>query len=202
MNTDLKHVILDFISTVPAEAVDAQHGRRVHTALIWLVFEPGRTVNWEQAAPTDATTFGFFAEQLIYPTLPISTMGPFVPGAGNRCRCPDTTSDQGGARDLRVACGTDGNGAHPAGVYVREFESCAYEGTPFGPCAAILNTTNQDFAVEASWLQQTYAHTIEMHGGPYEKVGCPTCDGSIDLGSSAFAIGDLVTNNDALLLVP
>ncbi|MBV8602776.1 MAG: hypothetical protein JO359_14510, partial [Candidatus Eremiobacteraeota bacterium] len=46
------------------------------------------------------------------------------------------------------------------GAYVREFGQCYQNGSPIGPCAAVVNTTGGTIAMPA--LSGTYAHTLNL----------------------------------------
>lgn len=72
------------------------------------------------------------------------------------------------------------------GVYVREFKTCAYAGTPIGPCAALVNPSSNAPAPLPA-LQQTYGHRIAFTGNNGAFTGRHGTPNYGDTGDVAFA---------------
>jgi len=144
-------------------------------------------------------------ESGIYPVEPRQTMGN---PSGARCLQAAATyrlapgvidpCTSGGARSLEVPVAeVSGASGIRSGVFRREFRRCADRGTSFGPCAAIVNTTDRAVTVRRSWLQGAYSSVIGLVGGDVQSGG------SVDLRAQPFAAGSAsaaVPAGSALLL--
>jgi hypothetical protein len=156
--------------------------RRVQEATMLLAFAPGHLVDWADLEQ-GSTDLSVWPEESIYPTDPIESMreprgGGCLTGEGGVCAV-------GGHHDIQVA----------AGVYRREFAKCAYHGTQFGRCAAIVNTTGQPVTVRRSWLRERYRHEIVFDGGDVQSGG------TVALSGAKFTPGRTVIEaDDAILL--
>ena len=167
-----------------AGAGSLPRARRIQEATVMLGYSRGRMVDWADLE-IGSRSLAVFPEEGIVPTAALQSMG--APGghgclAGTGLVCP-----RGGHNSLQVA----------AGVYRREFRSCANQGKPFGACAAIINTTGSAVTVRAGWLRQHYGHVITTRGGDVESRG------AINLAGATFGAGRTrIPAHDAILLAP
>ena len=115
--------------------------RMVSTAVLWLGFAPGQTIDFENLED-NTENLAVWPEEAVYPTQPLQSMS-------------------NSSSDIAVA----------PGVYRREFAACYLRSVPIGPCAAILNANTSALAVNSGWLQQTYGHQLSMAGGDIESGG-------------------------------
>lgn len=147
-----------------------------------LGYSPGHLVDWADLE-TGSGNLAVWPEEGIYPTNPVQTMAaPHGSGclAGNGQVCSG-----GGHNDLQVA----------PGVYRREFGACYDQGTSFGECAAVVNTTSNAVTVKSSWLTQSYGHEITFNGGDVQSGG------TVNLTGAGFNAGSgTVGPHSALLL--
>jgi hypothetical protein len=172
----------DFISLLSYDQTGDQQARRVQAATILLGYGPGHTVSWSDLE-TDNGDLAVWPEEGVVPTDPIQTMSaPGGPGclAGQGIVC-----STGGHTDLEVA----------PGVYRREFGACYDQGTAFGGCATIINTTGTPVTVQTSWLTGSYGHQITMNGGDVQSGG------TVDVAGAPFTPGtSTIPADDAVLL--
>lgn len=168
------------LSYAPAGAAYQQQSRRVQEATILLGYSPGHLVDWADLENT-STNLGIWPEEGIYPTQPLQTMhapggSGCLTGSGNVCAT-------GGHNDLQVA----------PGIYRREYAACDNQGTPIGPCAAIVNTTTTPTTVNPAWLTQTYTHQITFTGGDVQSGGTINTTGAtFTPGATPVAADDAV----------
>lgn len=161
-----------------------QQSRRVQEATILLGYSPGHLIDWADLEQ-GSSDLAVWPEEGLYPTRPLQSMGS--PGgsgclAGTGAVCPT-----GGHNDLQVA----------PGVYRREFAVCYDQGVPFGPCAAIVNTTASPRTISSGWLTQSYDHQITFSGGDAQSGG------TVNLIGSPFAPNSTTVGaQDATLLSP
>lgn len=137
--------------------------RIVSTAVLWLGFSPGRTIDFENLED-NTQNLAVWPEEELYPTGPVESM---------------STS----ANDVAVT----------AGVYRREFAQCYLDSAPIGPCAALLNANASPVTVASSWLTQSYGHTIGLSGGDIESGGAvETSSSPFVANSTQIAAGEAV----------
>ncbi len=143
--------------------------RLVTIGIVWLAYSEGHTVVQPDLEFNNASdNLAVWPEDLIYPSQPVESMVV-------------------GVKDLQVA----------SGVWRREFATCYQRGVPFGPCAAIINSTASTVIVESSWLQQTYRHVITLVGGDALSGGSANI-----VGTSFVANSTSVQPGGAILLAP
>jgi hypothetical protein len=178
---DRTHGFVVLLSRGTAGASYEDQSRRVAEATMLIGFSAGHLVDWADLEE-GARDLAVWPEEGIYPTQPLESMaGPGGRGclAGNGRVCT-----RGGHNDVEVA----------PGVYRREFGACFDAETPIGPCAAIVNTTDNAATVQSTWLHQSYSHEITF-GGDVQSGG------TIDVTGGNFAAGSTpVASHDALLL--
>lgn len=121
--------------TQSAGAAIQQRNRRIVTAVAWLGYADGHTIDFANLED-DTTNLAVWPEQMIYPSQPVQTM---------------TSS----ANDIMVA----------PGVYRREFAQCYDAGQPIGQCAAFLNANTTSVTIQSSWMTQSYKHILQLAGG-------------------------------------
>lgn len=172
------------LSYAQAGASYQQQTRRVQEATMLLGYSPGHLVDWADLEQ-GSSNLGVWPEEGIVPTNPVQSMtaptgAGCLTGTGNVC-------PTGGHNDVQVA----------PGVYRREFRSCYDQGTAFGACASIVNTTGGPVTVKSSWLTQSYGHQITFNGGDVQSGG------TLDLKGAAFTPeSTTVPSDDAILLAP
>jgi hypothetical protein len=158
--------------------------RRMQEGTVLLGYLPGKIVDWDNLEDT-STSLAVFPEEGIYPTQPLETMGTpsgtgCLTGSGSLC-------SSGGHNDVQVA----------PGVYRREFAACYNQGTLFGRCATIVNSTTAAVTVQSAWLSQSYSHQITFNGGDVQGGG------TVNLTGASFTKGTTsVPAQDSLLLTP
>ncbi len=158
--------------------------RRVQEATMLLGYSPGHLVDWADLEQGSGD-LAVWPEEGIYPTGALESMS--APGGSGCLAGTGVVCSTGGHNDLAVS----------AGVYRREFSDCYDQGTGFGGCAAIVNTTASPITVSASWLTQSYGHEITFDGGDVQSGG------SIDLTGLPFTAGQTtIPAHDAILLAP
>jgi hypothetical protein len=156
----IDHTPDDFMVLLSYDTSGSLAARRMQAASVLLGYSPGHTVSWSNLE-TNSGDLAVWPEEGIVPTNPLQTMGqPAGPG------CLDGTGNgpycaTGGHTDLQVA----------PGIYRREFATCYDQGTPFGPCAVIVNTTNTTTTTQAAWLTGHYTHQITLQGGDLQTGG-------------------------------
>jgi hypothetical protein len=164
-----------------AGAAYQTQSRRVQEATILIGYSRGHLVDWadlEQGNPDIAV----WPEEGIYPTSPVQSMRAprgrgCLAGTGSVC-------SRGGHRDVQVT----------RGVYRREFRRCYNRRVPFGPCAAIVNTTGRSVRVRSSWFRRRYHHQITFTGDVQSG-------GTIAVKGAPFTVGaSRVGAHDAVLL--
>lgn len=159
-----------------------QRSRRVQEATILLGYSPGHLVDWADLEQ-GSSDLAVWPEEGLYPTSPVQSMG--APGGSGCLAGTGAVCSTGGHNDLQVA----------PGVYRREFGACYEQGVPFGPCAAIVNTTASPITISSAWLTHSYTHQITFSGGDAESGG------SVNLTGSPFvAKASTVGAQDATLL--
>lgn len=176
------HTANDFIVLLSYGNDGSLRSRRVQAASVLLGYSPGHTVSWSDLEQ-DNLDLAVWPEEGIVPTEPLQTMA--APG-GQGCLAGDgVVCSSGGHNDLQVS----------PGVYRREFGACYQQGTPFGPCAVIVNTTGSPVTVQRAWLSQSYGHEITFSGGDVQSGG------TIDPAGARFQAGSsTVGAQDALLI--
>ena len=154
----IDHTTNDFVVLLSYDQNGSTQARLVQAATTLLGYSPGHTVSWSDLE-TNSDNLAVWPEEGIVPTQPIQTMGD---PSGHLC-----LAGQG------AMCSTGGhNGLQvQSGVYRREFGDCYDQGTSFGQCAAIVNTTGSAVTVKASWLTQSYGHEITLDGGDVQSGG-------------------------------
>jgi hypothetical protein len=170
------------LSYAQAGASYQSESRRVQEATMLLGYSPGHLVDWADLE-TGSGNLGVWPEEGIYPTDPVQTMSaPHGSGclSGNGQVCSG-----GGHNDLQVA----------SGVYRREFSTCYDQGTSFGECAAIVNTTSNAVTVKSSWLTQSYGHEITFNGGDVQSGG------TVNLTGAGFNAGSSTVGPHSALLL-
>lgn len=156
--------------------------RLVQEATVLLGTEPGRVVDWADLEVGNRD-LAVWPEEGIYPTKPVQTMG--TPGGAGCLTGSGTYCTSGGHNDLEVA----------PGVFRREFGACYDQGSFFGTCAAIVNTTASAITVSSAWLTQSYANSITPSGGDVQSGG------TVDLQGAPFTAGaSQVPAHSALVL--
>ena len=161
-----------------------QQSRRVQEATMLLGYSPGHLVDWADLEQTNHN-LDVWPEEGIYPTGPVQSMGPRAataacPGAGRGARPAVTTT----FRSHRASTGVN---SRPA----------TDQGTLFGPCAGIVNTTSGAVAVQPSWLTHSYGHQLTFSGGDVQSGG------SVNLTGTGFTPGSTTVGaKDAILLTP
>ena len=172
------------LSYAQAGASDQSQSRRVQEATMLLGYSPGHLVDWADLEQ-GSSDLAVWPEEGIYPTDPVQSMG--APGGSGCLAGTGTVCSTGGHNDVEVA----------PGVYRREFAACYDRGTPFGACAAIVNTTTSQIVVKSSWLHRDYTHQITLDGGDVQSGG------TINTSGAPFSPDTTtVAPHDAILLAP
>jgi hypothetical protein len=172
----------DFMVLLSYDPAGSLQSRRVQAASVLLGYSQGHTVGWSDLEQ-NSSNLAVWPEAGIVPTDAVQSMG--TPGgtgclAGNGDVC-----STGGHNDVQVA----------TGVYRREFKTCYQNGTVFGACAAIVNTTGSAVTIQKSWLTQTYSHRVTMNGGDVQSGG------TVSLAGADFTPGSTtIAAKDAALL--
>jgi hypothetical protein len=179
---DHSHSFVVLLSRGDAGAAYQAQSRRVQEATMLLGFSGNRVVDeadFEEGSPDLA----IWPEEGIYPTAPLQTMAAprgrgCLAGTGSLC-------SRGGHNNLQVA----------SGVYRRVFGACYDRRAAIGPCAAIVNNTNNWVIVRQRWLKRRFGHQIAFDGGDVQSGG------RLDFTSTPFAAGTTaVAPHDAMLL--
>lgn len=173
-------IVLDS-SGAPGASYENQ-SRLVQEATVLLGYQPDRVVDWANFDQGNGDV-ALWPEEGIYPENPVQTMS--TPGGTGCLAGTGVYCATGGHNDLEVA----------TGVYRREFANCYDQGTAFGTCAAIVNTTGSPVTVSSSWLTQTYAHSITLSGGDVQSGG------TINLTGAAFSAGAMQVPADGALIL-
>ncbi len=161
-----------------------QQSRRVQEATILLGYSPGHLVDWADLEQ-GGSDLAVWPEEGVYPTSPVQSMG--APGGGGCLAGTGAVCSTGGHNNLQVA----------PGVYRREFGACYDQGVPFGPCAAIVNTTASPITIGPGWLTQSYGHQITFSRGDAQSGG------TVNLKGRLFAPNSTTVGaQDATLLAP
>lgn len=151
-----------------------QRSRRVQEATDLLGYSRGHLVDWADLEEGSAD-IAVWPEEGIYPTRPVESMG--VPRGRGCLRGTGQLCTRGGHKSVQVA----------RGVYRREFRMCYDQSVPFGPCAAIVNTTGRRVTVKSRWLRYAYHRQIVFHGGDVQSGGslrpAPFTGGSTKVGA-------------------
>lgn len=167
----IDHTNDDFMVMLSYDSSGSADARITQAATDWLGYSGDHIVSWADME-TNNNNLSIWPEQGIVPTDPVQTMS--APG-GNGCLAgTGIVCSSGGAQDLQVA----------SGVYRREFGECYNQGTPFGPCAAIVNTNDSPVTIKSSWLNQNYSHRITLNGGDVQSGG------SVDVSGASFNPGE------------
>ena len=138
--------------------------RLVTTAVAWLGYADGHTIVWPNLEFT-SHTLAVWPEDEIVPTDPLETMS-------------------NSAADLAVA----------PNVWRREFAACYQDGSPIGPCAAVLNGTSDPVHLSAGWFRGRYGHVITLNGGDAPSGG------TISLDDAPLTTGTQIAPGQAVLL--
>lgn len=146
----------------PAGSDDQIAQRLVTTAVAWLGFADGQTVVWPNLE-FDTKNLAVWPEDQIYPTGPVQTM-------------------RSSNSEIAVM----------PNVWRREFRSCYMNGSPIGPCAAVLNGTGSPVAPSASWFRSSFSHSVTLNGGD------SLSGGSVDFKSAP--VGTIAPGRAALLV--
>jgi len=174
----------DFIVLLSYDNSASARARRVQAATELLGYDGEHVVSWSDLE-RDSGDLSVWPEEGIVPTEPLQSMSP--PGGSGCLAGVGVICSQGGHHDLEVA----------PGVYRREFADCYDQGIPFGPCAAIVNTTGSPVTIQRSWLSQPYGHEITFDGGDVQSGG------TVNLAGAPFVPGTTtVPADDAALLAP
>jgi hypothetical protein len=174
----------DFIVLLSYDSGGSLRARRVQAATELLGYDGGHVVSWSDLE-RDSGDLAVWPEEGIVPADPLQSMSP--PGGSGCLQGTGVICSTGGHHDLEVA----------PGVYRREFATCYDQGTPFGPCAAIVNTTGSPVTIQRSWLSQSYSHEITFDGGDVQSGG------TVNLAGTPFAAGSTaIPADDAALLAP
>ncbi|MGO9976980.1 MAG: hypothetical protein ACLP01_30105 [Solirubrobacteraceae bacterium] len=178
----LDHTSNDFDVLLSYDTSGSQQARLVQAATILLGYSQGHTVSWSDLN-TNSDDLAVWPEEGIVPTQPIQTMG--APTGVDCLAGQGITCSNGGHNDLQVA----------TGVYRREFAQCYDQGTKFGDCAALVNTTSSPITVPSTWLTQSYGHLITLNGSDLQAGG------TVNLQGATFTPGQTtIPANDAILL--
>jgi hypothetical protein len=178
------HTADDFIVLLSYGSDGSDRARRVQAATVLLGYSAGHLVSWSDLE-RDSNDLAVWPEEGLVPAQPLETMAP--PGGRGCLAGEGVICSRAGHNDLEVA----------PGVYRREFGDCYEQGSSFGPCAVLVNTTDQPVTVRRSWLRQPYGHEITLSGGDVQSGG------TVDLRGASFAAGSsTVAAQDALLLGP
>jgi hypothetical protein len=176
------HTSNDFVVLLSYDSSGAVQSRRVQAATVLLGYSPGHTVSWSDLEQ-GSSNLAVWPEEGIVPTDPVQTMG--APGGAGCFAATGVDCSSGGHNDLQVA----------PGVFRREFGSCFNQGSGFGPCAVIMNTTSSPVTVQASWLTNSYDSQVTFNGGDVQSGG------TVDLSGAPFTAGTTtVAPDDAMLL--
>jgi len=138
--------------------------RLVTTAVAWLGYADGHTIVWPNLEFT-SHNLAVWPEDEIVPTDPLETMS-------------------NSAADLAVA----------PNVWRREFAACYQDGSPIGPCAAVLNGTSDPVHLSAGWFRGRYGHVITLNGGDAPSGG------TISLDDAPLTTGTQIAPGQAVLL--
>jgi hypothetical protein len=156
--------------------------RRVQEGTMLLGYKRGHLVDWANLEQ-GSSHLAIWPEEGIVPTAPVESMGK--PGGAGCLAGHGRLCSRGGHRSIEVA----------GGVYRREFSHCYKDGSDFGRCAAIVNTTGHAVTVSGRWLRLSYHHQITFRGGDVQSGG------SVDLTGAGFSAGGTqVGPQDAILL--
>jgi hypothetical protein len=154
----IDHTKNDFITLLSYDQNGSEQGRMVQAATELLGYNANHVVSWSDLEQ-NSNDLAVWPEQGIVPTNPIQTMNQ--PGGSGCLTGHGTVCSSGGHNDLQVA----------PGIYRREFGQCYDQGTPFGACATIINTTSAPVTIQNNWLTQTYSHQITTNGGDIQTGG-------------------------------
>jgi len=172
----------DFVVLLSYARGGSPRARRLQAATVWLGYDGEHVVSWSDLE-RGSDRLAVWPEEGIVPTHPLQSMSP--PGGSGCLAGVGVICSQGGHHDLEVALG----------VYRREFADCYDQGIPFGPCAAIVNTTGSPVTIQRSWLSRPYGHEITFDGGDVQSGG------RLKLRGAGFRAGaSRVPAGDALLL--
>jgi len=170
----------DFIVLLSYDPSGSLQARRVQAATVLLGYSPGHTVSWSDLEENSGD-LAVWPEEGIVPTDPVQSMS--APGGAHCLDGTGTVCATGGHNDLQVA----------PGVYRREFGSCYSQGSPFGACAVLVNTTGAPVTVQSSWLTQSYQHQVTMDGGDVQSGGTVNVQGaSFTAGSTTVGAQDAI----------
>jgi hypothetical protein len=176
------HTRSDYMVLLSYDQNGSQTSRRVQAATVLLGYSPGHIASWSDLERSN-DDLSVWPEEGLYPTDPVQTMSDpsgrgCMQGTGQQC-------SGGGHANLQVA----------PGVYRREFRDCYNQGRSVGPCAAIVNTTNNPVTIKSSWLTLSLHHEITMDGGDVQSGG------TINPSGASFTAGSTtVGGQDAALL--
>jgi len=165
-----------------AGAASQQRSRLVQEATVLLGFSPGRMVDWADLE-IGSLRLAVWPEEGIYPSGAIQSM--HAPGGRGCLAGTGVVCSTGGHINLQVS----------PGVYRREFRSCSDQGSAFGDCAAIVNTTAAAVVIRQAWLHQGYRHVITLSGGDIQSGG------TIDVTGARFTAGRTTIAPHAALLI-
>lgn len=178
----IDHTSDDFMVMLSYDSSGSSAARTTQTATEWLGYSGDHVVSWADLE-YNSNHLSIWPEQGIVPENPVQTMSS--PGGSGCLEGTGKVCSSGGALDLQVA----------PGVYRREFAQCYNQGTSFGPCAAIVNSTGSSVTIRGSWLSQSYGHRITLNGGDVQSGG------SVNLSGASFTPGSsAVPAHDAVLL--
>ncbi|HTV91350.1 MAG TPA: hypothetical protein VMG98_01405 [Verrucomicrobiae bacterium] len=148
----------------PDGSPDQVAQRLVTTAIAWLGYAEGHTIVWPNLE-FSTQNLAVWPEDDIVPAQPLETMSS-------------------SAADIAVA----------PNVWRRDFAACYQNGTPIGPCAAVLNGTSDSVHLSAQWFRQPYGHVITLNGGDAPNGG------TISLQGAALTTGTQILPGQAILL--
>jgi len=169
-------VLLSYDSSGSSQA------RNVLTATDWLAYSGDHVVDWADLE-TNSNDLAVWPEEGIVPTSPVQSMG--APGGTGCLAGTGKVCTSGGHTSLQVA----------PGVYRREFAACYDQGSPIGPCAAIVNDTGSAVTVQSGWLTQSYAHQVTYSGGDVQSGG------TVNLSGGTFHAGSTTVPADNAVLL-
>ncbi len=179
---DYSHAFVVLLTRGDAGAAYQAQSRRVQEATMLLGFHGNRVVD-QADLEVGNSDLAIWPEEGIYPSDPLQTMA--APRGRGCLAGTGTLCSRGGHNNLQVA----------SGVFRRVFGDCYDRRVAIGPCAAIVNDTNNWVIIRQSWLKRRFGHEIAFAGGDVQSGG------KLDLTSTTFSAGTTAVGpHDAMLL--